>query len=176
MASTGGNAGKKVPQSKMEVRAGTSVSEAIALWKKKIVIARVTTVLAGIFFGLVAWRTWKPRGGFGQFVVVALAVLLLVDSVRLSWQERRDPALGTYDRGMLKFYWISGRSAEVPVAKVRRVKAHENAYWQVRRIYPKWFELEVMGEPSKVIIPAFNLKPQARDVLERMSRQGATAR
>jgi len=159
----------------MEIRADTSVSEAVALWRKKIVIARMPTISAGILFGLIAWRTWKPGGGFGQIGVVALAVLLLVDSVRLSWQERRDPALGTYDRGMLKFYWISGRSAEFPVEKVQRVKAHENGYWQVRRVYPKWFELEVRGEPSKVIIPAFNLKPEAREVLERMSRQRATA-
>jgi len=159
----------------MEIHADTSVSEAVGLWKKKMIIRRTPNIIGVAILLTLTSYGWSSASWGTRLLAAFFALGFLADTIYVAWQERRDPALGAYDRGILKFYWISGRSAEFPVEKVRRVKAHENGYWQVRRVYPKWFELEVRGEPSKVIIPAFNLKPEAREVLERMSRQGATA-
>ena len=170
MASKGANSGKKAKQNKMEVRAETSVSEAIGIWEKVVVISRAPmafVLLLVVGLTVYGWELASNMTRIGMSIFIGVIVW---ETARLAWNEWRDPALGTYDGGVLKFYWISGRSVEVPVAQVRRVKVHENPYWQVRRIYPKWFELEIAGEPSKVIVPAFNLKPQAREVLERMSR------
>ncbi len=157
-------------QGKMTLTKGTSITEAIQIAKKRTLISRVPVVAVAIIIAGIGWRTWKAGGGWGQYVGVGLVVLAVADSARLFWQERRDPALGAFSGGIFRFYWISGRSVEVPLSRVRWVKVHDNPYWQFRRVYPKWFELEIEGEPGGIIVPASNLKPEARDILTRMSR------
>ncbi|HHQ48249.1 MAG TPA: hypothetical protein ENK19_05125 [Acidobacteria bacterium] len=155
---------------KVKVTRRTSVPEAVRFAKKSVVISRIPVIAAALIVGVITWRAWKPDGGWGQFVAVGLVMVALLDSARLYVQERGDPAIGEYSDGVLRFHWISGRSVEVPVSRVRRIRFHENPYWQFRRVYPKWFEVDLAGEPKRIIVPDSNLKPEARELLTRLSR------
>lgn len=143
----------------------TSSTEAVEVWKTKVVLRRLPAVLVGIGIGMIAYFTWRPGGGWGQYAAVVLVAFLIGESLVMAYLERNDPALVALSADAFQFRWVSGRSLEVGVDRIGCVRRHESSYFNLRRAYPIWYEIEFKGISSRVIVAGFNLTPEAEKCL-----------